>query len=39
MAMALAPARVLLVATPGMKILSDIAGRHLAYLVGPRKSL
>lgn len=32
MAMALAPTRTLLVATPGTKILSDIAGRHLAYL-------
>ncbi len=32
MAMALAPTRTLIVATPGTKILSDIAGRHLAYL-------
>ena len=32
MAMALAPNRTLIVATPGTKILSDIAGRHLAYL-------
>lgn len=32
MAMALAPNRTLIVATPGTKMLSDIAGRHLAYL-------
>lgn len=32
MAMALAPTRTLLVATPDTKILSDIAGRHLAYV-------
>ncbi len=32
MAMALAPTRTLIVATPRTKILSDIAGRHLAYL-------
>ena len=32
MAMALAPNRTLIIATPGTKILSDIAGRHLAYL-------
>ncbi len=32
MAMALAPSRTLIVATPGTKILSDIAGRHLVYL-------
>lgn len=32
MAMALAPVRTLVVATPGTKILSDIAGRHLAHL-------
>jgi len=32
MAMALAPTRTLIVATPATKILSDIAGRHLAYL-------
>jgi predicted nucleotide-binding protein len=32
MAMALAPTRTLLVATPGTKILSDLAGRHLVYL-------
>lgn len=32
MAMALAPTRTLIVATPGTKILSDIAGRHLAYM-------
>lgn len=32
MAVALAPTRTLLVATPGTKVLSDIAGRHLAYL-------
>jgi predicted nucleotide-binding protein len=32
MAMALAPTRTLVVAAPGTKILSDIAGRHLAYL-------
>ena len=32
MAMALAPTRTLIVATPGTKILSDIAGRHLAHL-------
>lgn len=32
MAMALAPTRTLIVATAGTKILSDIAGRHLAYL-------
>lgn len=32
MAMGLAPTRTLIVATPRTKILSDIAGRHLAYL-------
>jgi len=32
MAMALAPTRTLILATPGTRILSDIAGRHLAYL-------
>lgn len=32
MAMALAPTRTLIVATPGTKILSDVAGRHLTYL-------
>lgn len=32
MAIALAPTRTLVVATPGARILSDIAGRHLAYL-------
>ena len=32
MAMALAPNRTLIIATPETKILSDIAGRHLAYL-------
>ena len=32
MSMALAPTRTLIVATPGTKILSDIAGRHLAYI-------
>lgn len=32
MAMALAPTRTLVVATTGTRILSDIAGRHLAYL-------
>jgi len=32
MAMALAPTRTLIVAVPGTKILSDIAGRHLAHL-------
>ena len=32
MAMALAPARTLILATQGTKIFSDIAGRHLAYV-------
>ena len=32
MAMALAPNRTLIIATPGTKILSDLAGRHLAHL-------
>lgn len=32
MAMALAPTRTLIIATPGTKILSDLAGRHLARL-------
>ena len=32
MAMALAPNRTLVIATPGTKILSDLSGRHLAYL-------
>ncbi len=32
MAMALAPTRTLIVATPGTKTLSDLAGRHVAYL-------
>ena len=32
MAMALAPNRTLIIATPGTKILSDLSGRHLAYL-------
>ncbi len=30
--MALAPTRTLIVATPGTKMFSDIAGRHLVYL-------
>lgn len=32
MAMALAPTRTLIIATPGTTILSDISGRHLAFL-------
>lgn len=38
MAMALAPSRTLLVATPGTRMMSDLAGRHLVFLGNDPKS-